>query len=187
MTNPLDGTYALYLACGDKILAGSPAPPPDAVLYCHFRHGATHAITKEEWHKRFREDNPETDEEVWAAIGRCEIMLAECAALLGQIKQSRAPELTPGIPGTPLSNRPAQRIPGYNVNRVGVGAGMDQAYKFGYTSPEHQTVTEYALMRHARGEEDGAQATALGGGISLTAWYAILAAAITTAEQEARS
>jgi hypothetical protein len=130
-----------------------------------------------------------TNEEFWAAIEQCETMLAAITILLGQIKESRAPETgnSPEAVEAQLSNRPAQRIPGYNVDRVDVGAGMDQAYKFGYTSPEHQTVTEYALMRHARGEEDGAQKTALGGGISLTAWYAILACAITTAEQEARS
>jgi hypothetical protein len=38
-------------------------------------------------------------------------------------------------------------------------------------------VAGYALRRHARGEEDGAQQSALSSGIDLTSWYAILAAA----------
>lgn len=124
-----------------------------------------------------------TDEEIEAAFGKIEVMLAEIADLIGQIRSARAPDPQPWAGKLP----PAQRVPGYNVDRVNVAAGLAQAVLFGYTGPESRMLVEYALMRHAKGEEDGAQKTALGGGISLTAWYAILAAAITTAEQEARS
>jgi hypothetical protein len=69
-------------------------------------------------------------------------------------------------------------VPGYNVDKVDVAAGQRRAAQSGYGSPEHQMVVEYALWRHARGEEDGAQKSALSGGIDLGSWYAILAAAI---------
>lgn len=72
-------------------------------------------------------------------------------------------------------------VPGVNVDRVDVAAGMTLAARFGYDDWESQTVVEYALMRHRRGEEDGAQRTALGHGIDLTSWYAILAAALAGA------
>lgn len=72
--------------------------------------------------------------------------------------------------------------PGYNVDPVDLGAGLRMARMMGYTSPEHQMVVEYALSRHSRGEEDGAQRSALSGGIDLTTWYAILAAARASAQ-----
>jgi hypothetical protein len=82
------------------------------------------------------------------------------------------------------------RTPGVTVDIVDVAAGLEQARQFGYDSPEHLMVAEYALMRHARGEEDGAERSALSGGIDLTSWYAIRAAAcaqgfIETAEKAA--
>lgn len=67
--------------------------------------------------------------------------------------------------------------PGTNVDEVDVAAGMRLAAQFGYGDPEAQMVVEYALMRRRRGEEEGAQRTALSHGIDLTSWYAILAAA----------
>lgn len=63
-----------------------------------------------------------------------------------------------------------------------LAAGVRQAVRFGYDSSEHQMVVEYALTRHARGEEEGAQRSALSGGIDLTSWYAILAAALASAQ-----
>jgi hypothetical protein len=71
----------------------------------------------------------------------------------------------------------AALVPGYNVDIVDVAAGMEQAATFGYDSPEHRMVVEYALMRQARGEEYGAERSALSGGIDLTSWYAIKSAA----------
>lgn len=75
-------------------------------------------------------------------------------------------------------------ITSVNVDPIDVTAGMEMAAVFGYDSAEHQTVAQYALTRHARGEEDGARRSALSGGIDLTSWYAILAAAITAAQRE---
>lgn len=74
-------------------------------------------------------------------------------------------------------------VPGYNVDKVDIAAGIDLAVSFGYNSAEHRAVVEYALMRHRRGEEEGAQKSALNGGISLTSWYAILAAALAAGEK----
>lgn len=76
----------------------------------------------------------------------------------------------------------APLTPGVNVDRVDVEAGISLAARFGYDGPLYQMVVEYALMRHRRGEEDGAQRTALHYGIDLTSWYAILAAARSHAE-----
>jgi hypothetical protein len=128
-----------------------------------------------------------TDEEIWTAIERCETMLSEIAQILNTIKLARPPELQPepGIPGTPLSGRPSHRIPGWNVDKVNIDTGLALADQFGYSSTDHRMVVQYALQRHARGEEEDAQKTALSGGISLTAWYAILAAAIVTPEEPA--
>jgi hypothetical protein len=82
------------------------------------------------------------------------------------------------LPGVPL-------VPGYNVDRVDVAAGMARGVILNYRSPEHQMVIEYALMRHARGEEDGAERSALSGGINFTSWRVILAAAVASAETTA--
>lgn len=69
-------------------------------------------------------------------------------------------------------------VPGYNIDWIDVSAGLVQAAKFGYDDPQSRMVIEYALMRHQRGEEDGARRTALSGGVDLTTWYAILAGAM---------
>jgi len=75
----------------------------------------------------------------------------------------------------------APLVPGYNVDKVDVAAGVARAVQLGYGSPEHQMVAEYALMRHARGEEDGAERSALSGGIDFTSWRVILAEAVAKA------
>ncbi len=72
--------------------------------------------------------------------------------------------------------------PGRNVDRVDIAAGLRLAAAFGYNDPESRMVLEYALRRHSRGEEDGAQRTALSGGVDLTTWYAVLAAAVSAGE-----
>lgn len=76
-------------------------------------------------------------------------------------------------------------VVGHNVDRVDVAAGMRQAAAFGYDDAASQMVMEYALMRHARAEEEGAERTALSGGIDFTSWRVCLAAARATAEASA--
>jgi hypothetical protein len=77
-------------------------------------------------------------------------------------------------------NRPVQRVPGYNVDRVDVAAGLRELKACGYDAPETVMVIEYALMRWARGEEEAAQRGAIDRsfhGINLTCWLRVLAAA----------
>lgn len=81
--------------------------------------------------------------------------------------------------GTPLT-------PGVNVDRVDVEAGTKMARQLGYAQDGNETfVVEYALWRHARGEEAGAMRSAQTGGIDITSWYVILAAAISSADARA--
>ncbi len=78
-----------------------------------------------------------------------------------------------------MSDRPpVHRVPGYNVDRVNIKAGLELAARFGYDSARDHMVVEYALQRHARGEEDGCQRSMLSHGIDLISYYAILAAAL---------
>lgn len=88
------------------------------------------------------------------------------------------------------SNAPAQRIPGYNVDRIDVAAGLAELTKCGYTEPHTVMVIEHALMRHARGEEEAAQLGAIDKsfhGINLTCWFRVLAAAMAAAEAKAKA
>ncbi len=79
-------------------------------------------------------------------------------------------------------------VPGHTVDRVDVAAGMEFAAKLGYNGPTAQMIVEYALMRHARGEEAGAQRTWLSYfPRDLTSWTAILARAITAADIKAHT
>ena len=79
----------------------------------------------------------------------------------------------------------AALVPGRNVDKVDVAAGMRQAAKSGYKSPYEQMVVEYALMRHARGEEAGAERTWISYyPRNLTSWYMILAAAVAASDSE---
>lgn len=73
-------------------------------------------------------------------------------------------------------------VPEYNVDAVDINAGLRLAAQFGYDDSKSIMVLSYALRRHSRGEEDGAQRTALSGGIALTSWYAILAAGIAACQ-----
>jgi hypothetical protein len=75
-------------------------------------------------------------------------------------------------------------VPGVNVDKISVESGLAEAVKIGYDSAEDEMVVVYALMRWARGEEDGAQRTMLSHGIDLTSIYRIVAAARSAAEQE---
>ena len=74
-------------------------------------------------------------------------------------------------------------VPGVNVDKIDVKAGLNEAAKIDYDTPEDFMVVEYALMRHKRGEEEGARKTVLNHGIDLTSWYRILAAAISAGER----
>lgn len=78
-------------------------------------------------------------------------------------------------------------IPGLNVDLVDVAAGVEHAKTLGYTSSLDRMVVEYALMRHQRGEEAGAESTWCSYfPHDLTSWKAILATAITTATTAAQ-
>ena len=66
--------------------------------------------------------------------------------------------------------------PGVNVDLVDVGLGMQRAADIGYSDFKAQMVVQYALARHARGEEKGALGTWLAEYPNdLTSWYMILA------------
>jgi hypothetical protein len=69
--------------------------------------------------------------------------------------------------------------PGYNVDLLDIAEGKRAAAEqFGYADWQAQMVVEYALQRHARGEEAGAVATWRGHyPHDLTSWHAILACA----------
>jgi len=78
-------------------------------------------------------------------------------------------------------------IPGHNVDRINVAAGLRALKECGYDSPETTMVIEYALMRHMRGEEDAAMKGAIDKsfhGVNVTSWYRILAAARVGGEQK---
>lgn len=88
-----------------------------------------------------------------------------------------------------MTNRPLQRVPGHDVDRIDVAAGLRELKTIGYDSPETTMVIEYALMRWARGEEEQAQRGAIDRsfhGIDLTCWIRVLAAARASAERAAR-
>lgn len=77
------------------------------------------------------------------------------------------------------------RIPGYNVDRIDVAAGLRELKALGYAARETLQVIEYALRRWARGEEVQAQRGAIDHtfhGISLTCWLRVLAASRAGAE-----
>jgi hypothetical protein len=76
-------------------------------------------------------------------------------------------------------------IPGHNVDKVNVEAGLRELAACGYDDPHTKAVIEYALTRHGRGEEEAAQRGAIDKsfhGISLTCWYRVLAAARANAK-----
>lgn len=78
-------------------------------------------------------------------------------------------------------------IPGVNVDRVDVYAGMQMATRLGYGDATAQMVVEFALMRHRRGEEEGAERTWLSEfPRDLTSWKAILAHALASAVARAQ-
>lgn len=81
-------------------------------------------------------------------------------------------------------------VPGHNVDRVDVAAGLRELKACGYEDPHTKMVIEHALMRHARGEEEAAQRGAIDKefhGISFTCWTRVLAAAMVTADAKAKA
>lgn len=77
-------------------------------------------------------------------------------------------------------------IPDVNVDRVDVEAGLRKAAELGYDDPVARMVAEYALMRHRRGEEEGAERSWLAQfPRDLTSWKVILASAVAEADRAA--
>lgn len=87
------------------------------------------------------------------------------------------------------TNRPPpHRIPGYNVDKIDIAAGLRELKACGYDDQHTAMVIEYALQRHARGEEAAAQKGAIDKdfyGITLTCWFRVLAAARAAGEAAA--
>lgn len=83
-------------------------------------------------------------------------------------------------------------VPGRNVDRVDMAAGMREltACGYGFDEVETRVVIDYSLRRWARGEEEAAQRGAIDPnfhGISLTCWLRVLAVARAAAEQAVAS
>jgi len=82
-------------------------------------------------------------------------------------------------------------IPGHNVDRVDVAAGMAELSAIGWPNDgnniETRCVVEYALQRWARGEEEAAKRGAIDRtfhGIPYTCWVRVLAAARAAVEDQ---
>lgn len=73
--------------------------------------------------------------------------------------------------------------PGVNVDKVNIAAGVAAAHRIGYGAKDwrEDMVITYALQRHARGEESGAERTFFShfGKSHFTGWRMILAAAVS--------
>ena len=83
------------------------------------------------------------------------------------------------LTGRTFDGRPL--TPGVNVDALDVEAGLAMARQHGWIANGNDLMlVDYALKRHARGEEDGAEKTWLGhfGNASLTGWKMVLAAAL---------
>lgn len=80
-------------------------------------------------------------------------------------------------------------VPGHNVDRIDVVAGLRELAAAGYTNPYTKMVIEHALMRWQRGEETEAERGAIDTsfhGIDPTGWRRVLAAARASAEVAAQ-
>lgn len=75
----------------------------------------------------------------------------------------------------------------HNVDRLDIPSGMRELAACGYDDDPHtRMVIEYALQRHARGEEEQARKGAIDQsfhGISFTCWTRVLAAAMAGAQE----
>lgn len=78
-----------------------------------------------------------------------------------------------------------QNSPEESRDRLNLQAGLTFAASIGYKDSTAQIVTEYALLRHSKGEEAGAEKTWLHEyPHDLTSWKMILAHAMAIANQE---
>lgn len=78
-------------------------------------------------------------------------------------------------------------VPGYNADVVDIAKGLAEAAKIGYGDDLAAMVVQYALQRHQRGEEDGAERTWLSEyPRDLTSWKRILSAALVDGALKAR-
>lgn len=87
-------------------------------------------------------------------------------------------------------SRISTMIPGHNVDRLDVLAGIRELVTLGYHSDETQTIIFCALVRWARGEEAKAEKGAIDlsfHGIPLTCWRRVLAAATSGATSQTGS
>lgn len=76
-------------------------------------------------------------------------------------------------------------IPGHNVDRLDITAGMKALADCGYTEMHTQLVVQHALIRWARGEEEAAQRGAIDRsfhGIDYGSWVRVLATAMAAAQ-----
>ena len=76
------------------------------------------------------------------------------------------------------------KVPGVNVDKINVDAGMAELKKIGYVAPRTVMVIEHALNLWRRGEEDKAERNAIDQnfyGIDFTSWRRVLAAAMAGA------
>lgn len=79
----------------------------------------------------------------------------------------------------------ARAEPGYNVDKLDIAAGLRELVLCGYTDEHTRMVIQYALQRHARGEEEAARKGAIDKnfhGVNFTSWNRILAAAMAAAQ-----
>lgn len=89
----------------------------------------------------------------------------------------------------PTFNRPfmlyGRPTPGVSVDKLDVAAGLKMLTDVcGYTDAKTIMVIEYALLRHAKGEELAAERGAIDRsfhGIDFTSWRMVLAAAMAAA------
>jgi len=76
-------------------------------------------------------------------------------------------------------------VPGVNVDKVDVGAGLVKLAELGYHRFQHIWEVDYNLRRWARGEEgeaDRSMSRSLSG-VTYEAWRMVLAAAIAAGER----
>lgn len=80
-----------------------------------------------------------------------------------------------------------EKIPGHNVDKIDLAAGLKTLKEIGYNDPRTIEVINYNLIRWSKGEEAQATKAAIDKtfyGIDLTSWYRVLASARASAEKE---
>ncbi len=95
--------------------------------------------------------------------------------------ESISPEVARGARGRTMDG--SRLTPGVNVDPVDIDAGVAMAIQHGWLRDANDAMLiGYALQRHARGEEEGAEASWLShfGKNSFTGWRMVLAAAVAS-------